>query len=66
MSADRQCALTLDDAGLEAAIDIATLKLSTATTPLQRRGAWDQLQSLVKQRSQAAVESMERRRGLSS
>lgn len=61
---DTQHALTLDDAGLEAAIDMATLRLQTATTPLRRRSAWADLQSLIKQRSPEAVQAMERRRGI--
>lgn len=56
--------LDLADAGLEAAIDTAALKLQTATTPLRRKLAWCELQSLVKQRSPRQVRRMEEERGL--
>lgn len=53
-----------DDANLEAAIEIATLKLQTATTPTRRRAAWDELQYLIKQRSPNAIRELERKRGI--
>jgi hypothetical protein len=54
--------LALADAALEASIEIAALKLQTATTPLRRKAAWAELQRLVKGRSPAQVERMERAR----
>lgn len=56
--------LPLDDAQLEAAIEIAALMLANARTPNTRRAAWAQLQQLTAQRSAAQVERMERDRGL--
>lgn len=56
--------LALADAALEAAIELAALRLQTATTPLRRKAAWAELQRLVKNRSPAQVERMERARGL--
>lgn len=61
---DKQESLALADAQLEAAIEIAALKLQTATTTLRRQKAWAELQRLVGQRSRAQVERMERARGL--
>lgn len=52
------------DAALETQIELATLRLQTATTPSRRRAAWDELQRLIKQRSPDAVRAMERQRGL--
>ena len=59
-----QRALTLDDAALEAAIALAALRLQTATTPIRRRQAFDELRALVAQRSPERIEQMERARGL--
>ena len=56
--------LPLDDANLEAAIEIATLTLVTAQTPADRRKAWADLQRLTQQRSARQVEKMEREKGL--
>lgn len=61
-AAQRQ--LTLDDAALEAAIDMATLRCQTATTPNRRRAAFEELRSLVAQRTPAQVAHLERARGL--
>lgn len=55
---------TLDDAALEAAIDLAALRLQTATTPLRRRHAFDELRTLVAQRSPQQIARMERDKGL--
>lgn len=54
----------LDDAALEAAIDLATLRCQTASTPLRRRQAFEELRRLIAQRSPAQVARMERARGL--
>jgi len=51
-------------ASLEQSIDAAALWLATATTVEERRGAWNVLQELVKQRKQDRVEAMEREQGL--
>ena len=56
--------LTLDYAGLEAAIALAALRLQTATTPIRRRQAFDELRTLVAQRSPQQVARMERDKGL--
>lgn len=55
----------LDDAALEAAIDLATLRCQTATTPARRREAFEELRRLIAQRSPAQVERLESERGLS-
>lgn len=52
------------DAALEAAIDLATLRCQMATTPLRRRQAFEELRSLIAQRSPAQGARMERARGL--
>ena len=60
----RQPSLTLDDAGLEAAIDIAKLRCQTATTPARRRAAFEDMRQLIAQRSAGQVERLEKARGL--
>lgn len=57
---------TLDDAALEAAIDLATLRLQTAGTPIRRRQAFDELRRLVAARSPEQVARLERARGLAT
>lgn len=56
---------TLDDAALEAAIDLATLRCQMASTPTRRRAAFEELRELIAQRSPAQVRRMESERGLS-
>ncbi len=57
-------ALTRDDAALEAAIDLATLRCQSASTPNRRRAAFAELRSLIAQRSPRQVARMEQARGL--
>lgn len=54
----------LADSLLESAIIVATLRLQTAVAPSERREAWDELISLIAQRSADRVREMERARGL--
>ena len=55
---------SLTDAEIEAAIDVASLQLHTATTIPQRKRAWAELQRLIKSRSPEQVRWMEEQRGL--
>ena len=65
MTADVQHPLAIGaDGELEAAIEITTLRLQTARTPIARRKAWATLQTLVGQRSRKQILRMEARRGL--
>ena len=52
------------ESALEAAIDLATLRCQTASTPLRRRAAFEELRRLIAQRSPAQIARMERARGL--
>lgn len=63
MSAEQRD-LDMDDAGLEAAIEFAALKVMTGTTIQRRRDAYEELRRLVKQRSPRQVRRMEEARGL--
>ena len=49
---------------LESAIDRAYLELSTATTPELRRGAFHEMQRLIKRRSPGRVAEMEIDQGI--
>ena len=56
--------LTLHDAALETAIDLATLRCQTATTPKRRLEAFEELRRLVASRSPEQVKRLERAKGL--
>ena len=54
----------VDDPALEAEINNTALRLATATTPAERRAAWNDLCQLHEQRSDERVRQMELEQGL--
>jgi hypothetical protein len=57
-----QAQLPMSD--LQNAIDFKRLELATATTPLARHNAWNELQALVKSRPKTEVQRLEKQMGL--
>lgn len=57
-----QAQLPMSD--LQDAIDFKRLELATATTPIARHNAWNDLQALIKSRPKAEVQRLERELGL--
>ena len=57
--------MTPPDAALEAEIDLAAMRLATATNHIDRKAWWNVLCQLHEQRSEDRVRAMEQEQGLS-
>lgn len=63
MSAEQR-ELDMEDAALEAAIELAALRMMTAPTKQRRMDAFEELKRLNRQRSPRQVRRMEEARGI--